>query len=89
MALYFSALAFAVTLVFLMVIPSYGMYTMVLTGTLMMSSNLVYYLMFPSHVQTVVVEGAPLRFNMHCKVAGEQQQALIHQLLQLFAQFHT
>merc|ERR1719245_135088 len=56
-ALYFSALAFCVTLVLLLVIPSYGMATMVLT------SNLVYYLMFPMHVQTVVVEGAPLRFQ--------------------------
>ena len=63
MALYFSALAFCVTLVLLLVIPSYGMATMVLTGALMMTSNLVYYLMFPMHVQTVVVEGAPLRFQ--------------------------
>ena len=62
-ALYFSALAFCVTLVLLLVIPSYGMATMVLTGALMMTSNLVYYLMFPMHVQTVVVEGAPLRFQ--------------------------
>merc|ERR550539_1866629 len=46
-ALYFSAMAFAVTLVLLTVIPTYGMATMVLTGALMMSSNLVYYLMFP------------------------------------------
>ena len=74
MALYFSALAFAVTLVFLLVIPNYGMVTMVITGALMMSSNLVYYLMFPSHLQTVVVEGAPLRFNTHCKLVGRKQQ---------------
>jgi len=62
-ALYFSAVAFAVTLLLLMVIPTYGMATMVLTGALMMSSNLIYYLVFPGHVQTVVVEGAPLRFQ--------------------------
>ena len=49
-----------------MVIPSYGMATMVLTGVLMMSSNLVYYLMFPMHIQTMVVEGAPLRSGILC-----------------------
>ena len=62
--LQFAAVCYAVTLILLVLIPSYGMYTLAATGAVMVSSCLVYYLSFPgSGLSTIVVEGNPLRFE--------------------------
>lgn len=59
----FASVSFAITLVFLVVIPEYGLFTLAFTGVLMMFSNLVYYLLFPGHLRTIVVEGSPMVFQ--------------------------
>ncbi|XP_066998240.1 dual oxidase maturation factor 1 isoform X2 [Anabrus simplex] len=48
----------------LVVVPRYGAYAMVLTGTLLICTNLVYYWLLPTHPLIIRFEGGTLLFSL-------------------------
>lgn len=48
----------------LMVVPRYGAYNMIVTGLLMLSADLCYWLLLPYEPLVIHVEGSILIFNL-------------------------
>jgi len=60
--LYLAGASFAVTVALLILIPSYGIGLLAITGCILLSCNALFCLLYPSHLRTIIIEGNPVRF---------------------------